>query len=105
MRCDISSHLTHLALYQVLMARRCRWSELLNEERPFTEDEKAFFDRQAHHAYSDFRNKVQLRESFPGPQFQRTCASIQPCVRCLQQGKASASQISHLTAAFRWWAV
>jgi len=40
-----------------------RWSELLNEERPFTEEEKAFFDRQAHHAYADFRNKVRLAPS------------------------------------------
>jgi len=37
-----------------------RWSELLNEERPFTEEEKAFFDKQAHHAYADFRNKVPM---------------------------------------------
>ena len=35
---------------------------MLNEERPFTEEEKAFFDRQAHHAYGDFRNKVRTRE-------------------------------------------
>ena len=35
-----------------------RWSELLNEEKPFTDDEKAFFDKQAQHAYCSFRDKV-----------------------------------------------
>ncbi len=38
-----------------------RWSELLNEERPFTDDEKAYFDQQAHHAYADFRDKARTR--------------------------------------------
>lgn len=35
-----------------------KWSELLNDEKPFTMEEKAFFDLQAQHAYRSFRDKV-----------------------------------------------
>ena len=53
-----------------------KWSELLNEEKSFTDDEKAFFDQQAQHAYRSFRDKVCLHR----PGLLSMCTSKDICV-------------------------
>lgn len=54
----IGPHTTPWQDRQLCLILALRWSELLNEEKPFSDDEKAFFDQQAQHAYRSFRDKV-----------------------------------------------
>eukprot|EP00898_Chlorokybus_atmophyticus_P005661 jgi/Chlat1/6096/Chrsp40S05684 len=49
---------------------RGRYAEVLVSQRPFTEDEKDYFDRSAEHAYESFRNKAAESRRMPVEQME-----------------------------------
>ena len=71
-----------------MSAVRCRYAELLADNREFTEEEDKYFSEQAQHAYESFRDKAALSRGMQPEHMQQHAQVSQPashlmCSCCL----------------------
>ena len=66
-------------ILMLLFLTRCRYAEILQENRGFTAEEEDLFDRGAKRAYQEFRDKAAESRGFTPEQMEEFAQVISPC--------------------------